>query len=68
MWETLLLICVVVLLGSNVWLLKEIDRLQGRLEHHVAEVRLLGDRLYRLSMDVSELDEVYRERSSSGRG
>lgn len=68
MWEMLLTIGVIVLLCSNLWLLRELDRLQGRIEQHVAEVRLLGDRVYRLSMDVDELQAMQSGRSLTRQG
>lgn len=53
-WEALLLVGLAVLLFSNIWLLREVDRLQGRLEHYVAAVRLLDDRIHRLAMEVDD--------------
>lgn len=48
----MLLVGLAVLLISNIWLLREVDRLQGRLEHYVAAVRLLDDRVQRLAMEM----------------
>ncbi len=54
MWDVLLLVGLGVLFVSNIWLLREVDRLQGRLEHYVAAVRLLDDRVQRLAMEMDE--------------
>lgn len=54
MWEVLLFVGLAVLLLSNIWLLREVDRLQGRLEHYVAAVRLLDDRVHRLTMEIDD--------------
>lgn len=62
----MLLVGLAVLLFSNIWLLREVDRLQGRLEHYVAAVRLLDDRVQRLAMEMDDGYEV-RFRTSASR-
>lgn len=65
MWDVLLLVGLGVLFVSNIWLLREVDRLQGRLEHYVAAVRLLDDRVQRLTIEMDEVLEIRLKASAS---
>lgn len=43
---------LVILLVSNIWLLREHEKTRGRLEQYGAEVRALEERVYHVLLDV----------------
>lgn len=48
-------LCLVVLLISNVWLLKELERLRRLVKAHHEAVCALDDRVFHLTIAVDEL-------------
>ena len=48
-------LCLVVLLASNVWLLKEVERLRRQVSACREAVSTLDDRLFQLAIAVDEL-------------
>lgn len=51
-----LALCVAVLLWSNLWLLREIERLRRHLRIYQKEVARLDEQISRLSIQVDLLD------------
>ncbi|MBI2915127.1 MAG: hypothetical protein HYY08_04265 [Firmicutes bacterium] len=52
--ETVLPVIFGVLLASNMWILREVDRLKRQLEVYQREVASLDDRVCQLMYDVEE--------------
>lgn len=48
-------LCLVVLLVSNMWLLKELERLRRQVREHRQLVSVLDDRVFHLTVAVDEL-------------
>lgn len=43
---------LVVLLLSNIWLLREYERTRGRVEQYRAEARAVEERIYRILLEI----------------
>lgn len=62
--EVILALGLVILLLSNIWLLREHEKTRARLEQYRTEVHALDDRIYRILLEVdlrlreSEYDET----------
>lgn len=50
--ELLLALGLVILLISNIWLLREHEKTRSRLEQYRLEVSALDDRIYRVLLEI----------------
>ncbi|HEX6972205.1 MAG TPA: hypothetical protein VF234_08300 [Limnochordia bacterium] len=70
MWQLTLSLTAVLLLASNIWLLRELERLRRQLDAYQREVASLDGQVCRLMYEVEEVLErepEHRRRAALGR-